>query len=162
MRSAESTDIVIVREFAAPVELVWRSFTDPEMMKHWWGPLEYTAKIDLPELKVGSSYRFCMTGPDGVDIWGTGEYREIEPNKRLVFTDSFADEKGNVVPGTYYGMEEGIPLQMLVTIELDAMSESRTKMTLLHRGFPEGKHQEGATLGWNSSFDKLDKLFESV
>ena len=76
---------------------------------------------------------------------------------RIVATDSFADENGNIVPSSYYGME-GLPEEMLVTAEFEDAG-SGTKLTLRHRGFPAGEHAEMATQGWNESLDKMAALF---
>jgi uncharacterized protein YndB with AHSA1/START domain len=103
---------------------------------------------------VGGKYLFCMRSSDGKDIWSTGVYREIVPLERIVCTDCFADEHGNVVPATHYGMTDDIPLEMLVTITLEDQG-GKTKMTLKHAGLPAGEHTKRANQGWNESFDKL-------
>jgi uncharacterized protein YndB with AHSA1/START domain len=74
--------------------------------------------------------------------------------ERLVFTDSFADEKGNVVPASHYGMSPDFPLEMLVTVTLEDAG-GKTKMTLRHSGLPTGPEGDGAHQGWSESFDKL-------
>ena len=53
---------------------------------------------------MGGKFLYCMRSPEGKDYWDTGVYREIVWLERIVFTDSFADQKGNVVPATQYGM----------------------------------------------------------
>src|SRR5207245_11446248 len=95
-----------------------------------------------------------MRQPDGKDIWGTGVYREIVPLKRIVYTDSFADEKGNVVPATYYGMSRDFPPEMQVTVTLED-HDGKTKLTLHHVGIPAGPDRDGANQGWNESLDQL-------
>jgi uncharacterized protein YndB with AHSA1/START domain len=95
-----------------------------------------------------------MRGPDGKDYWSTGVYREIVPHERLVVTDSFADEKGNVVPASHYGMTGEWPLEMLVTVTFEDIG-GRTKMILRHQGIPSGMMRELTETGWSESFDKL-------
>jgi uncharacterized protein YndB with AHSA1/START domain len=149
--------LIIERVFDAPRELVWRAWTEPEHAMRWWGPQGFTAPHCEIDLRVGGRYLFAMQSPDwndGRPIWSTGVYREIVPPERLVCTDCFADEKGNVVPATHYGMEGDFPLEMLVTVTLEDLG-GKTKMTLRHEGLPAGEHREGANAGWNSSFDKL-------
>jgi uncharacterized protein YndB with AHSA1/START domain len=156
-KSAERT-LHITRVFDAPRELVWKAWTDPERVMHWWGPKNFTAPVSKIDLRVGGKYLSCMrgAGPDGVvrDFWSTGVYREIVPQKRLVCTDSFADEKGNVVPASHYGMEGEWPLELLITVTFEETG-GKTKMTLLHEGMPAGQMSELAEAGWNESFDKL-------
>jgi len=95
-----------------------------------------------------------MRSPEGKEYWGTGVFREIVPMERLVFTDSFADEQGNVVSPTYYGMSPDFPIEMLVTVTFEE-ENGKTKMTLLHTGVPAGPDSEGTHQGWSESFDKL-------
>ncbi len=95
-----------------------------------------------------------MRSPDGKDYWSTGVYREIVPLQRIVATDSFADEKGNVVPATHYGMGPDLPLEFLVTVTFEEY-QGKTGLTLTHKGFPSGRDSEMASQGWNESFDEL-------
>jgi len=148
------SELLITRIFDVPRELVWKAWTEPERIKKWWGPQYFTAPVIKNDLRVGGTYLSCMRGPDGKDYWSTGVYREIVPNDKLVMTDSFADEKGNVVPASYYGMGEGFPLELLVTVTFEAVGK-RTKMILRHEGIPEGQMKELTLAGWSGSFDKL-------
>lgn len=147
-------DLVITRIFDAPRELVWRAWTDPGLFVRWWGPKVFTAPVSMIDLRVGGRYLHCMRAPDGKDYWSTGVYREIVPMKRIVATDSFADERGNVVPASYYGMPGRMPTEMLVTVTFAARGTG-TVMTMRHRGFPAKKTREMAGAGWSESFDKL-------
>jgi uncharacterized protein YndB with AHSA1/START domain len=147
--------LVIERIFDAPRELVWRAWTEPALVKRWWGPKDFTAPHITMDLRVGGKYVFCMRGPDGNDFWSTGVYREIVPLERIVCTDSFADERGNTVPASHYGMSADIPLEMLVTVTFEEYEGGKTKMTLRHVGLPEGEMKDMTGAGWNESFDKL-------
>ena len=128
-------------------------------MKQWWGLKDFTTPFLSVDLRLGGSFRYCMRSPEGKDYWGIGVYREIVPGKRIVYTDSFADEKGNVVPATYYGMSADMPLEMLVTATFEE-EDSKTKVGLHHAGLPAGPDRDGATQGWNEMFDKLVEFLE--
>jgi len=151
-------ELVITRIFDAPRKLVWKAWTEPEQMKRWWGPEGFTAPVIKIDLRVGGKYLNCMrgAGPDGVirDFWNTGVYREIVPMEKLVATDSFADEKGNVVSASHYGMSSDLPKEFLVTVTFEEQ-DGKTKMILRHAGMPKGEHMDLARQGWNQSFDKL-------
>jgi uncharacterized protein YndB with AHSA1/START domain len=95
-----------------------------------------------------------MQGPDGQKIWSTGVYQELVAPERIVYKDSFADEEGNAVSASYYGMGNDIPFGMTVTVTFEDMS-GKTKMTLRHEGIPAGEMSEMTVQGWNESFDKL-------
>lgn len=158
-RSAKKNELVITRVFGAPPERIWKAWTDPREAKKWWGPKGFTTPFFSLDLRVGGIFRYCMRSPEGKDYWGTGVVREIVPKKRIVYTDSFSDEKGNVVPATYYGMGADLPREMLVTLTLDE-ENGRTKVTLRHAGMPQGPDLDGAKQGWNEMFDKLVKHLE--
>jgi uncharacterized protein YndB with AHSA1/START domain len=80
-----------------------------------------------------------------------------------VVTDSFADEKGNTVQASHYGMDADFPLELLITITFEERG-GRTTMTLTHDG--EGHisdfNREGLREGWNESFDKLDEYLKKM
>ena len=150
----DNKNLTITRIFDAPRELVWKAWTDPEQVKRWWGPRGFTAPFCEIDLQVGGTYLYCMRSPEGRDYWGTGVYREIVPLERIVSTDSFADEKGNVVSATYYDMSPDYPLELLVTVTFEE-HEGKTKLTLKHVGFPSGEERDNARDGWSTSLDKL-------
>jgi uncharacterized protein YndB with AHSA1/START domain len=134
--------------------MVWKAWTDTVKFMRWWGPKTFTSPSCKMDFRVGGKYLFCMRSPDGKDFWSTGVYREIEPLSKIVYTDSFADEKGKVVPATHYGFGSDFPLERLVTVTFEE-SEGKTKLTLRHAGMPAGEVSELASVGWNESFDKL-------
>ena len=146
-------ELVIERVFDAPLELVWKAWTEPEHMMRWWGPKGYTAPACEIDFRVGGKYFNCMRSPEGQDYWSTGVYREIVPLERIVATDSFADEHGNVVPATHYGMTAEMPLEMLVTVTFEDLG-GKTKLTLRHAGLP-AEMRTDAGQGWSESLDKL-------
>jgi uncharacterized protein YndB with AHSA1/START domain len=152
-------ELVITRVFEAPRELVWKAWTDSERVKRWWGPKDFTAPFCKIDLRVGGVFHYCMRSPEGKDYWNTGMYREIVEPERMVCTDSFADEQGNVVPASHYGMSSDFPLEMLVTVTFEEHG-GKTKLTLRHVGIPSGVDHDGAQHGWNESFDKLAEVLK--
>lgn len=154
-------ELLITRLFDAPRELVWRAWTECELLKRWWGPENFTAPYCKIDLRVGGRYLYCMRSPERQDYWSTGVYREIVRPEQLVCTDSFADEKGNEVPASHYGMGDNWPAELLVTVTLEAQGD-KTKMTLRHVGIPVGEMAEMTGAGWNGSFDKLAEALKSI
>ncbi len=149
------SEIVVTRIFNAPRELVWKVWTDPERVKRWWGPKNYTAPVCKIDLRVGGKNLYCMRSPEGQDFWSTGVYREIVEFERIVCTDSFADEKGSPVPASYYGMSGDWPAELVVTVTFEEHEKGKTKLTLHQAGIPAGQMSELTEAGWNESFDKF-------
>ena len=98
-----------------------------------------------------------MTSPDGQNFWNTGICKEIIPFKKIVWTDSFADEKGNKVPASHYGMPD-MPGELFVTILFEDQG-GKTKLTIRHQGIPAGEMNDMTNAGWNESLDKLAATF---
>lgn len=150
-------ELVVVHNFNAPRELVWEAWTNPEKVKQWWGPNDFTCPHAEINLRKGGTYLNCMRSSDGKEYWSTGTYKEINAPQKLVCTDSFSDPEGNVVPASYYGFEEAFPLVMRIELLLDEIN-TKTRMTLIHSGIPKGEMRKQAKIGWRESFDKLERI----
>jgi uncharacterized protein YndB with AHSA1/START domain len=152
--------VVIERSFDAPVDLIWQMWTEPEHFKAWYGPGGATVPVAKMDVRVGGARLVCMEmeTPNGqMQMWFTGEYREIVRNKRLVYTESMSDEDGNVLSPSDIGMPEGHPATTEVIVELEDVG-GRTKMVMTHAGIPEDS--PGAA-GWGMAFDQLAAYVEA-
>ena len=151
--------VVIERTFEAAVDLIWQMWTDPEHFKQWYGPKGFTVPVADMDTRVGGKRLICMASPDGsMTMWTIGEYREIVPNERLVYTESPADENGNVISPSAMGMPDGYPMTTEVTVLLEDLG-GRTKMVMTHAGVSA---DSGAGGGWEQAFDKLADHVEAV
>ncbi len=145
----------ITRTFDLPSKKVWQALTEPESFKKWWGPEGFTCPYCSIDLKVGGKYLACMRSSDGTDFWSTGHYEEIIPFKKLVCTDSFSNEKGNIVSAASLGMPGNWPTELLVTYILEEVN-GKTKLTMDQVGIPDEMYDD-CIQGWNQSLDKLEK-----
>jgi len=157
--SESEGEVTITRIFDAPRELVWKAWTDPEHIKHWWGPKNFTAPFCQVDFRVGGVYLFCMRSPEGRDYWSTGIFRDIVKLERIICTDCFADEKGNIVPASHYGMSIDHPQETIWTITFEEY-EGRTSFTLRFSGIPPGELRDMANQGWNESIDKFEETLK--
>jgi len=153
MSDAKTNDAVVIeRTFDAPQDLIWQMWTQPEHFASWYGPKDMTIPTADMDVRVGGKRLICMSSPDGsMKMWFTGEYREVSPTVRLVYTESMADEDGNVLPPSAMGMPKGHPEMTEVIVQLEDIG-GRTKMTMTHVGIPADSPGAG---GWNQSFDRL-------
>src|SRR5205814_6851818 len=136
------------------VDLIWQMWTDPQHFAAWYGPTGAAIPVAKLDVRVGGNRLVCMEmqTPDGpMQMWFTGEYREVIENKRLVYTESMSDEHGNVLSAADMGMPDGHPTTTEVSVELAAVGD-RTIMVLTQRGIPADS--PGAT-GWTMAVDKL-------
>lgn len=96
--NAAANEIAATRVFDAPRELVWRMWTDPKHVVHWWGPNGFTNTIHEMDVRPGGVWRFIMHGPDGTDYNNKFVYREVVKPSRLAYShlsgplfDAFVD-----------------------------------------------------------------------
>lgn len=153
--TASQNDIVINRVFNLPINVVWLAWTDAEYFKKWWGPKGFTCPSSKMEAKIGGKYLNCMKGPDGKEYWSTGVVKELIPERKLVVTDNFSDEKGNIKPASEYGLPGNWAEEPLITVYLEE-ADGATKMKLRHQGIP-GEMRDECIQGWNESLDKIEE-----
>ncbi len=153
--NAVEQEIVITRVFDAPRKRVFKAWTEPERLMRWWGPNGFTTPVCKIDLRPGGVFHNCMRSPEGRDYWSKGVYREVVEPERIVCTDSFSDEKGNLVQPTHYGMSPDWPQEALVTVTFDE-HEGQTKLTLRHSvGSAPAAERDQCQAGWTESLDRL-------
>jgi uncharacterized protein YndB with AHSA1/START domain len=86
-------EIIICRTFAAPRELVWLAWTDPNHVGRWWGPAGFTTTTHSMDFRPGGSWRYTMHGPDGVDYPNKTKYYEVEECAKLVYDHGGSDDR---------------------------------------------------------------------
>ncbi len=152
--AATTASVRIERIFDAPVELIWKMWTDAEAFARWYGPPGARIAVVRMDVRVGGQRHLCMEmdTPNGpMQMWFTGEYRHVDAPVRLVYTESLSDPDGNVVPAAQLGMPGDHPDVTEVTVELEDLG-GRARMVMTHAGVPAGSAGEH---GWNAAFDKL-------
>src|SRR5215510_12891488 len=89
----QKRDLVFTRIFDAPIAQVWKAWSDPELIKKWWGPDRFTCPFATVDFRVGGTSLVCMRAPEefgGQDHYSTWEYRSIEPMRRIEYIHNLA------------------------------------------------------------------------
>lgn len=137
-------ELVIMRVFNAPRDLVWKAWTDPKQTVLWWGPKHCPATLVEMDLRPGGHWRGQLRFPDdGKMLSHKGVFREVVAPERLVFTFSW-DEEG----------ERG--LETLVSVTFADQGE-KTLMTFRQIPFQSAEERDGHRGGWSSAFDRFDE-----
>jgi uncharacterized protein YndB with AHSA1/START domain len=147
MADSGSLTLRLDRVLPAPRPLVFRACTEPDELAQWWGPHGFTTpEVDL-DLRVGGGYRFGMQPPDGELFHLSGEFREIEPPARLVYT---------------FRWEEPDPedRETLVTMTLQDRGDS-TEVALVQSGFATEARRALHVDGWTDCLERLQDLLSS-
>jgi uncharacterized protein YndB with AHSA1/START domain len=113
--------ILMTREFDAPRHLVYKAWTTPELIKHWWHAGRGEVTVAEVDLRVGGRWRHVMVTEGGMEVGFHGEFQEIVPDERIVFTE------------VYEGLPPGIPEAQAQTINTATFTDTsgRTTLTLL-------------------------------
>jgi uncharacterized protein YndB with AHSA1/START domain len=85
--NVKTRNVVVTRVFDAPVEQVWRAWTDPQQVMRWWGPAGFTSPVAKMDVREGGTSLVCMRAPSelgGQDIYNTWTYHKIIPNEHCV------------------------------------------------------------------------------
>lgn len=145
MKTKEPTSLEIKRFIKAPRDRVYAAWTDPAQLKQWFGPEKVQTNELIADARVGGEFRWDITDPDGDKMSVCGEYRELQLNRKIVFTWQWQDDEN---------WEKHLSV---VTVEL-ADHEGGTELHLVHEQLPNEKSRDGHTGGWNSALDKLEKF----
>lgn len=144
----EKQEILIEREFNAPVDLVFTVSTDPKYIPQWWGPAGFEMKVDKADVRSGGQWRFIHGG-----IGFHGVYHEVLPSKRVIQTFEWEGlpETGHVI---------------LETTRFEKVSEEKTKVTI-QQVFQsvqdrDGMVASGQKKGMEESHGRLDALLEKL
>ncbi|HWY38507.1 MAG TPA: SRPBCC domain-containing protein, partial [Bacteroidia bacterium] len=135
-RKESNNDFAITRVFNAPRKTIFKAFTEPEHLAHWWGPKGFKLLVAKLDLRPGGTFHYKMSSPEGHEMWGIFVYREIKEPEKIVFINSFSDEKGGL---TRHPMAPTWPLEVHNTLTL---TEENGKTTLTLRGGPINASEE--------------------
>ena len=140
----EKPSLTLNRSYAVPPERVWRAWTDPEAIKRWWGPGgESSVSFARLDVREGGRFRIVFGGTDGKAHEVQGVYKEVVPNRRLVFTWVWP----NSTPER----------ESLVTIDFRAAGRG-TELVFTHERFFDATVRDGHRKGWTELFVKLERF----
>jgi uncharacterized protein YndB with AHSA1/START domain len=139
----ERPSLTIVRRIKASPARVYAAWTRPELMARWWGPDAGPVLSAQADPRVGGRFRVVFQTLDGLTHECRGEYREVIPERKLVFTWEWA----------------GTPEQRsLVTVDLRPVPGG-AELIFTHARFDDESIRDDHRRGWNGAFDKLEALF---
>lgn len=149
------TQILIVREFDAPKHLVYRAYTEPDLIKQWWSGQRGTVVSAEVDLRVGGNWRYVMTANEGFEVAFHGTFREIVPNERLVTTEVF---EGAPVENE----DEDAALNFVTFEETDGRTTLTTLVECHTREVRDIIIESGMEGGMQEAMDRLEQVANSL
>jgi uncharacterized protein YndB with AHSA1/START domain len=147
-KAADKTSLEIKRLIKAPIDRVYSAWTDPAQLKEWFGPANVQTRDLIADARVGGKFQWDLTDSDGENMTVHGEYRELQPNKKVVFTWQWQDDEN---------WEEHVSI---VTVELTDR-DGDTELRFTHERLPSEESRDRHNEGWNSVLDQLENFFNS-
>lgn len=139
------TEILLVRTFDGPPELVFEAFTDPNLIPKWWGPKSTTTTVDKMEVRPGGKWRFIQKDKDGEYAF-KGEYREIVPNEKIVNTFEFEPMAGH------------ISVENITFEKVDGKTKVTNHVKYASKADRDGMLQTGMEEGAAETWDRFEEL----
>ncbi len=143
---ASVTCLQLTRTLKASRERVYALWTDVSRAREWWGPDGCVTHELICEAQVGGEFRWVLTPPGGGKMAATGEFREVQPGRKIVYTWQWDDD-----PEWHHH-------DSLVTVEFLEKDEHTTELRLTHEDLPSQQSRDNHIEGWTSALDKLEKL----
>ena len=135
-------ELLITRTFDAPASVLFALWSEPEHMMRWMGPAPYTCPVAEIDFRIGGAYRVMIKSAEHGESWFGGVYREIERNRRLVFTFTWDND----------GPSAGVETLVSITFE---ERDGKTVQTFHQRPFLNVERRDSHIGGWTKAFDKL-------
>jgi uncharacterized protein YndB with AHSA1/START domain len=131
--------VLIIREFAAELSLVWDAFTKPEILDQWWAPRPWVSKTKYMDFKVGGRRFYAMVSPEGEERWSIQKHTSISPKTNFKFFNAFADKDENPeLPGSDWDLNFS-EQNGTTTVRVSIYNESLARMEkMIEMGFSEG------------------------
>jgi uncharacterized protein YndB with AHSA1/START domain len=155
-------NLVVTRVFDAPVERVWRAWSDGEQVMKWWGPTGFTSPLARLDFREGGASLVCMRAPQefgGQDMYNTWTYTRIVPMERIEFVNHFADKDGNRINPADLGLPPFIPEEVPQVVTFKSLGPSRTEMTVTEYGYTSDEGHDLSKAGLEQCLDKMAASF---
>lgn len=152
----ENKTITVKKAFDATLPLVWKAYSDSEILDKWWAPKPWKARTKSMDFRPVGHWLYAMVGPKGEEHWAIANYITVEHQKRFTVEDAFTDSDGNIkmdMPQSkwdtnFSSIEDGT----LVTFHIIFPDIAQLEATI-EMGFKEG---------FTIAARGLDEYFESL
>ena len=144
----------VIRHFDAPLQQVWKAWTDSKLLDLWWAPKPWKAQTKSMDFRPGGFWLYAMVGPEGEKHWARMDFDSVNAPKSYVGQDSFCDEQGvknEDLPGMHWNAQftssgEGTKVEVTITFTTEEQMQK-----IIEMGFKEG---------FTMAHGNLDELLE--
>ena len=152
---AETFDVVATRDIPAPLESAWKSWTDEDYVRKWWGPNGFTCPVADMDVRVGGRSLVCMSAPDWgfPALYSTWAYTLVDAPRRLEFVHNMSDGEGNTLDMA------DIPHDVHHVVTFEPVSDGVTRLTVHESTYPTKEQRDRSKQGLEECLDKLVAIY---
>jgi uncharacterized protein YndB with AHSA1/START domain len=158
-QTKKKRDLIVTRVFDAPVEQVWKAWSDPSFVMRWWGPEGFTSPLAQMEFREGGTSLVCMSSPEYGNHYSTWQYERIVPLHRIEYIHNLSDKDRNPVDPVSMGMPPDFPQGQRHTVNFKDLGNGKTEMTVTEHNWTVGQMMEMSKLGLEQCLDKMAASF---
>lgn len=138
----EQKSILVIRSFAAPLDLVWDAWTKAELLDQWWAPKPYRVETKSMDFREGGSWLYAMISPENEAHWCRADYKKITPKQSFSGLDAFCDEAGNLIAdfprslwNNHFSETDDETTTVQISLQFDSLEDLEK---IIDMGFKEG------------------------
>jgi uncharacterized protein YndB with AHSA1/START domain len=159
--AAMSFEMRSSRIFPVTVEQVYAAWTEPELVRQWWGPTGFTCPVARMNVREGGVSLVAMRAPPefgGRDMYNTWTYERVQPPSRLEYTLRFATADGSHITSAEAGIPGNVPDAVPHVVTFEPAGDGRSRVTVVETGYPDAATRDMSRAGLEQCLDKLERL----
>ena len=160
--TAGSGEVVVTRDIDAAPDAAWRAWSDPDLIRRWWGPTGFTCPRADVDFRVGGTTLVAMQAPaeyGGFLMHNRWTYRALDEPTRIEFVSEFADAGGRPIAPADAGIPPGVPAQVPHVVDLEPLPDGRTRVTVTETGYTSEQARAQSHAGQEQVMEKMQALF---
>lgn len=156
-------NMITTRIFDAPVEQLWKAWSDSELVKGWWGPTGFTSPLANIDFREGGTSLVCMRAPQeygGFDMYNTWTYTTIIPLELIEFVQHFTDKDGHKIDPSSMGVPPDVPAEVPHRIVFKALDDGTTEIHITEYSYTSEATVSQSKMGMDQCFDKMAAILK--
>lgn len=157
----QTLNVTANRTYPVPVEAVWASWTESELIRRWWGPAGFTCPVAEMDVRAGGASLLAMRAPEeygGGETYNTWNYSTVEPMARLEYVMRFADKTGATISPADAGIPPGVPDEVPHVVTFTPTADGGTQLSITESGYLSAEARDISQSGLDQCLDKLDAV----
>ena len=164
MRSSHPTfEVRATRVLPVPVETAYAAWTEPSLVKQWWGPAGFTCPVADLDVRRGGVSLVAMRAPaefGGAEMYNTWTYTQVDPPSRLEYEMRFSTAEGQTISPAEAGIPGGVPDAVPHVVTFEQLDDRHSQVSITEYGYTDQEARDMSQAGLDQCLDKLARFFD--